>query len=108
MKVDIRKQNINFFDDLNFPKGFRRSGLFTVLEAEFLTQNGHLMAALANEQLSPQNDQEEEFVAAINSGIPSSQLSVKVWKKYLQAIENQRSNRIFMSHYCLGQMATNC
>ena len=34
MTNDIRKQRPNYYDDLNFPHGFRRSGLFTILEAE--------------------------------------------------------------------------
>lgn len=108
MRVNVRKQQINFYDDLNFPEGFRRSGVFTILEAEFLTQNGMLMQALYDGRVAPESDEEVEFVEAIQNRQSSQQLSVKVWNKYLLAVENKRSQRIFMSRHCFGPMATNC
>ena len=108
MNVEIRPQKVAFYDDVNFPNGFRRCGLFTVLEAEFLTQNGHLMQALLSGRIAPENELEAEFVNAINNNIVSHQLSVNVWKKYTLAIKSQSENRIFMSRHCAGGMATNC
>ncbi|MBU2883322.1 DUF413 domain-containing protein [Psychrosphaera sp. B3R10] len=105
---DIRKQRTRFYDDLNFPEGFRRCGLFTVLEAEFLTQNGQLLKALAECAIEPILDEEREFVDAIVNGATSTQLSVKVWRKYQLAIEHRRAKRFFMSAHCgNGQIAIN-
>lgn len=36
-----------FYDDANFPKGFKRSGDFTNKEAELLELHGHAMKNLA-------------------------------------------------------------
>jgi len=99
MAIDIRKQRPNYYDDQNFPYGFRRSGLFTILEAEFLLQNGHLMQALSRREIAPQSDEEQEFVNAIESGIHSEQLSVKVWLKYMKAVAEMKSAKIFMSKH---------
>lgn len=97
MTNDIRKQRPNYYDDLNFPHGFRRSGLFTILEAEFLMQNGHLMKALYDKIIAPETDEESEFVDALESGSQSTQLSVKVWRKYLSAVSDKKNAKIFMS-----------
>lgn len=109
MVSDIRKRQTRFYDDLNFPNGFRRCGLFTVLEAEFLSQNGHLLQALVQTKLEPIFDEEFEFIHAIHNDTISNQLSVKVWRKYQLAIEHQRSNRFFMSEHCgRGEIGVNC
>lgn len=97
MTNDIRKQRPNYYDDLNFPHGFRRSGLFTILEAEFLRQNGHLMKALYDKLITPETEEESEFVDALQTGGHSEQLSVKVWRKYLRAVADKKSTKIFMS-----------
>lgn len=99
MVKDVRKRRADFFDDNNFPKGFRRSGCFTILEAEFLQQNGHLMQALFDGQLQPETREEHEFVDAFTSDDGSELLSVKVWRKYQAAILGKKSERIFMSKY---------
>lgn len=107
MIFDIRKQSPRFYDDLNFPKGFRRCGIFTVLEAEFLAQNGHLMQALEQGKIEPISDDEIEFINVLKDGAFSGQLSVKVWRKYKKAIEQKREKRIFMSEHSGRNVALN-
>ena len=87
-----------FFDDMNFPQGFRRCGVFTIREAEYLQENGTRLKALAYSESSPETDEESEFVLRVNDAQLTSLFSVRVWRKYITAIEQKR-HRIYMSEY---------
>ena len=54
-----------FYDDQNFPRGFSRSGNFTLLEASILEQHGVVLKGLYNKTLAPQNTLQEQFVDVV-------------------------------------------
>ena len=62
-----------FFDDQNFPRGFGRSGNFTLLEASILEQHGVVLKGLHNKALEPQNEHQQQFVAVISGAFRANQ-----------------------------------
>ncbi|CAH9051350.1 hypothetical protein PSECIP111951_00374 [Pseudoalteromonas holothuriae] len=73
-----------FYDDANFPRGFSRSGHFTLLEAQVLEQHGVLLKSLYNKQSEPQNSFQLQFVNVMEQGMPSSNVIERTWTKYLK------------------------
>lgn len=90
----------NFFDDHNFPHGFRRSGMFTVKEADYLETYGHTLLALENKTTEPVNEDEIHFQHAITNQIDSQSFAVKTWRKYRMAISS-KSEKIFLSSHSI-------
>ncbi|WP_115720103.1 MaoP family protein [Gallaecimonas mangrovi] len=79
-----------FFDDLNFPRGFQRSGDFTITEANLLTSRGMVMHELASGQREPMNSDEQRFISVCRGEVPATSLEEKVWMKYLNRITQRR------------------
>ncbi|MBQ4814420.1 DUF413 domain-containing protein [Pseudoalteromonas luteoviolacea] len=73
----------SFYDDLNFPQGFSRSGHFTLLESELLQQHGHLLKGLSEKRLSPVNTYQQRFIEMLVSKRPPENRMEKIWFKYL-------------------------
>ncbi|KZN69108.1 DUF413 domain-containing protein [Pseudoalteromonas luteoviolacea] len=73
----------SFYDDLNFPQGFSRSGHFTLLESELLQQHGHLLKSLHDEKLAPVNTYQRKFVEMLKNKRPPENRIEKIWHKYL-------------------------
>lgn len=71
-----------FYDDTNFPKGFKRSGDFTSKEAELLELHGHAMKNLAEGKALPCTADEAQFVEAAKGNIAPSSLLEQIWLKY--------------------------
>jgi len=71
-----------FYDDTNFPKGFKRSGDFTSKEAELLELHGHAMKNLAEGKTLPVTADEAQFVEVIKGNIAPSSLLEHIWLKY--------------------------
>ncbi|MCL1074921.1 DUF413 domain-containing protein [Shewanella dokdonensis] len=71
-----------FYDDANFPKGFRRCGDFTQKEAELLEAHGVAMQALAAGSLLPRTSDEQRFVEVIKGLQAATSPLEKLWIKY--------------------------
>lgn len=71
-----------FYDDTNFPKGFKRSGDFTSKEAELLELHGHAMKNLAEGKTLPVTADEAQFVEVIKGNIAPSSLLEQIRLKY--------------------------
>ena len=95
---NISVGKFNFFDDQNFPHGFRRSGMFTIKEADYLETYGHTLLGLENKTIEPVNEDEKHFQDAILSHSESHSFAVKTWQKYRMAISS-RSQKIFLSSH---------
>ncbi|MDC9521390.1 DUF413 domain-containing protein [Pseudoalteromonas sp. Angola-31] len=73
-----------FYDDQNFPRGFSRSGNFTLLEASILEQHGVVLKGLYNKTLAPQNTLQEQFVDVVCGSKEPTNPIEKAWVKYLK------------------------
>ena len=83
-----------FNDFKHFPRGLRRSGEFTVAEADSLEMYGTAMLALYQGNLTPRDDVESAFVEQVKSGAAGANPHAKVWFKYLKVIGPKRVHRL--------------
>lgn len=89
METAIRKGSIPFYASDVFPNGLSRSSFFNKRESDELIQYGHTFSCLQNGLLTPENEEEVCFVAELNSDIESTLYSVRLWKKYLAAVNKR-------------------
>ncbi|MBQ4837230.1 DUF413 domain-containing protein [Pseudoalteromonas luteoviolacea] len=72
----------NFYDDINFPNGFNRSGHFTIQESEMLTLVGRRLFILEQGIEAPANQVEELFLQTIDGSKQSDTRIERLWQKY--------------------------
>lgn len=82
----VRKGSRPFFDDAHFPRGFSRSGVFTVQESAILQEYGHTLKSLLEGKLHPENKEEEQLLTTFTQQLPPSTGIEKAWSKYLHAL----------------------
>ncbi|MEM0515497.1 DUF413 domain-containing protein [Pseudoalteromonas sp. YIC-827] len=85
--VELRKAfpcDHKFYNDEKFPRGFSRSGNFTLLESEILEQHGRLLKALQEKTVEPSNDTQAHFVAATTGLSTPINPIESAWIKYLK------------------------
>lgn len=73
-----------FYDDANFPRGFGRSGHFTLQEAEILEQCGVTLRSLYSKAQEPQNSFQLQFVQVMDGASAPTNAVEKAWAKYLK------------------------
>lgn len=79
-----------FFDNIHFPRGFNRSGIFSVKEAEILTSTGVLIRQLAEGEVEPVDDAQVSMQKVVlGSKDPETTLE-KLWSKYFRHISTKR------------------
>lgn len=78
-----------FFDDKHFPRGFSRSGYFTIKEAQLLETCGHTMRALFEGKQTPQDEVQQKFVDEVHGRRAAESEYAVCWLKYLQKINHK-------------------
>lgn len=73
-----------FYDDANFPRGFARSGHFTIVEADILENHGFVLKGLYNKTLAPQNSFQTQFVQVMENTQEPTNAFERAWIKYLK------------------------
>ncbi|GAB3522697.1 MaoP family protein [Photobacterium alginatilyticum] len=71
-----------FYDDKNFPRGFNRSGVFTISEAALLLDYGRTMKGLTEGTLEAISEPERQFLAEIQGQLEVQSDFAKCWLKY--------------------------
>ncbi len=79
-----------FFDDRNFPKGFTRSGRFTLAEGNLLEKHGASMQELEEGIRQPVNEEEQRFLQVCKGEAEAISTFEKTWMKYKQRIQEKR------------------
>ncbi|MCC5852347.1 MAG: DUF413 domain-containing protein [Alkalimonas sp.] len=79
-----------FFDDRNFPKGFTRSGRFTLAEGNLLEKHGIALQELEQGSRTPQTDEEHHFVLVCKGEAEAASAVEKTWLKYKQRVQEKR------------------
>ena len=85
-KTNIRKGDKPYFDDANFPRGFNRSGEFTITESLILNDYGNTFKRLFDGSLMPENDEEKQFVKVVNRELAPNSQYEKTWMKYIELV----------------------
>lgn len=80
----------NFIDRKNFPRGFKKSGDFSIAEADILTQLGTTLLQLTDGDISPSTKDEKRFVEVIQGSVLPETKVEKVWMKYLRLTRSPR------------------
>ena len=73
-----------------FPYGFRKSGDFSIPEADVLSAYGKTLAGLESGELSPENAEEQHFIAVLKGEQQASSLLEKAWLKYIKLARNRK------------------
>jgi uncharacterized protein YifE (UPF0438 family) len=71
-----------FYDDAHFPRGFSKSGDFTIKEAELLTSLGRRLLKLEQEVCLPENKTEKQFVQMCKEQSEGQTQIELLWQKY--------------------------
>ena len=79
-----------FIDRLKFPYGFRKSGDFSITEADLLTKYGKTLLSLESGELSPESDDESHFVDFVNGKVPAENSVEKAWAKYVRLARGKK------------------
>ncbi|KLN64953.1 MULTISPECIES: DUF413 domain-containing protein [Vibrio] len=88
--TQFRHGKKRFYDNAKFPRGFAKSGDFTIGEEDILTLYGDTMLGLESGALQPENAEEKHFVKVlINPGKAKSKLE-RVWLKYVQLARGRK------------------
>lgn len=95
--TEIRLGNRKFYDDRNYPRGFSRSGDFTISEAAIMEKYGVTCRALTNESITPESEAEHHFVAVFKGEVEATTPVEKIWKKYLSRTEQRHYFSVFGS-----------
>ncbi len=88
--TDIRVPQKQFIDRQHFPYGFRKSGDFSINEADILSGYGKTLAALESGEITPENAEEQRFIAVLKGQTPASSSIEKTWLKYIKLARNRK------------------
>lgn len=87
---DIRLPAKQFIDRQHFPYGFRKSGDFSISEADLLTKFGKTLLSLEASEITPETEDEKHFVAMIQGQVPPTSNLEKTWAKYVRLARGKR------------------
>ncbi len=89
-ETEFRHGKKRFYDNVKFPRGFAKSGDFTLAEEELLTLYGDTMQGLETGDLQPENAEEKHFTKVLeNPGKAKSKLE-RTWLKYIQLARGRK------------------
>lgn len=88
--TDIRVPQKQFVDRQHFPYGFRKSGDFSISEADALSAYGKTLAGLESGELTPENAEEQRFIAVLKGEEQPTSIYEKAWIKYIKLARNRK------------------
>jgi len=90
MSTAIRPSSKPFVDRRKFPYGFKKSGDFSISEANILTTYGSTLLGLESGDLKPETADEKHFVKFVNGKAQASGSIEKTWAKYVQLARGRK------------------
>ncbi len=99
MSLEAFASKCVFYDSVNYPHGFGRSGVFTKREADILSSCGYTMTKLVKGEIKPTNFAQKDFLNVVNgSKVPESEVE-RTWMKYLDSTTNKKNKISSISRY---------
>lgn len=90
IESEIRYGERRFFDNKAFPRGFGKSGNFTLAEDDILSVYGQTLLALELGDISPANAEEKHFLKVLrNPGKAKSKIE-QTWLKYIKLARGRK------------------
>lgn len=83
MSIELFISTCEFYDAINFPHGFRRSGEFTMTESDILSRCGYTIKQLINKNIEPENEAHQRILLVTEGEIEAVSNVEKAWSKYL-------------------------
>ncbi|MEZ9232645.1 DUF413 domain-containing protein [Vibrio amylolyticus] len=90
-ETQLRHGKRRFYDMVKFPRGFAKSGDFTLLESEILLVFGETMLALEHGIIAPANSDEKHFVKVMKHPAKARTKHEHAWLKYTRLSRGRRS-----------------
>jgi uncharacterized protein len=81
---------IAFTDYKHYPHGFRRSGDYSIKEADRIERFGHLFQQLQSGEKKPSGAEEKEFLKQLTGKSPVTAPEVMAWNKYQKKISESK------------------
>lgn len=78
-----------FFDKVNFPYGFTRSGDFTKAQAEILESCGNTLQALEQGTMQPISEEHKNFIDVCNGHRLAETAVEKAWMCYRTVLQSK-------------------
>ncbi|CAM3585638.1 DUF413 domain-containing protein [Parendozoicomonas haliclonae] len=75
-----------WYDNVNCPHGFARSGHFTLKQAEFLEWYGRSLKALTAGEVLAGTPEQEELLKVVTGEKPAETFAEKTWNRYVQIL----------------------
>ncbi|CAM3909135.1 hypothetical protein VA7868_01144 [Vibrio aerogenes CECT 7868] len=91
VESEIRIGEKRFYDNKAFPRGFSKSGNFTLAEDDILSSYGQTLQALESGEIMPVNTEEKHFLKALRNPGKSKSKIEKTWLKYIQIARGRKS-----------------
>ena len=88
--TEIRVPQKQFIDRQHFPYGFRKSGDFSITEADILSAFGKTLAGLESGELQPENQEEQRFIDVLKGEQAPASSIEKAWLKYIKLARNRK------------------
>ena len=73
----------SFYDSINFPHGFARSGHFTKKEADLLTESGYIIKQLSQGNIQAESLEQKNMLMVIQGQKPVETSYERIWEKYM-------------------------
>ena len=86
-----------FADKKNYPYGFARSGDFSINESKLLQAHGSLFAALVDRKVTPETDEEQQYLESALGHRDPTTPQEKAWLKYQSRINRPKTASIYGS-----------
>lgn len=96
--IEFRHGKKRFYDNLKFPRGFAKSGHFTLAEEEMLVLFGDTMSGLESGQLIPETKEEIHFVKVLKQPGKAKSKLERVWLKYIKLARDRRRIHVLTSN----------
>ncbi|WP_158966169.1 DUF413 domain-containing protein [Paraglaciecola sp. L3A3] len=101
--INIRLGDKIYSDPVNFTRGFKKSGDFSIAESDILSAYGHSLLGLEMGELSPETDEEKRFVQVMMGKEQAETKVEKTWSKYVRL---SRTKRNFFTLYSSASKST--
>lgn len=89
-ETEFRQGKKRFYDNKKFPRGFAKSGDFTLAEENILMLYGETLVGLESGVLAPANSEEQHFMqVVVNPDLAETKIE-KVWMKYVRLARGRK------------------
>ncbi|WP_299083940.1 DUF413 domain-containing protein [uncultured Paraglaciecola sp.] len=89
--TNIRPGKVLFSELKRFPYGFKKSGDFSIAEAEVLSIYGQTLHLLAMDTLEPESTEEAHFILVAKGLTPPDTTVERSWLKFIQLTSTKKN-----------------